>query len=298
MKKLYAFAAAAAVALAANAQTLYITGDGEFANGQWNAATPDQFEVVDGAYQIEVNNVKAFKISTAAGDWDAFNEGCYGCNYGEEPGVAVALETPWSDNINCPWKGDYKIVVAADLSTITLTTTTEKPEDQGAPDLFLRGSMNGWGADEAWQMTCLGGGVYKFVFGDDQAITAEDEWKIADADWNPINIGDAEAAIMLDTETQVHIAGNPANMKLEETCNGVIWLILDLDGETYLAASNDKTYEPDFAEYAEDDAVELVGADNATVTYFNLQGVRVANPSNGIYVKVVGQKASKVLFND
>lgn len=35
-------------------------------------------------------------------------------------------------------------------------------------------------------------------------------------------------------------------------------------------------------------------ADEAPV-YYNLQGVRVANPANGLYIKVVGEKASKVL---
>ena len=34
---------------------------------------------------------------------------------------------------------------------------------------------------------------------------------------------------------------------------------------------------------------------NAPVEYYNLQGVKVANPSNGIFIKVQGNKASKVL---
>jgi hypothetical protein len=34
---------------------------------------------------------------------------------------------------------------------------------------------------------------------------------------------------------------------------------------------------------------------NAPVEYYNLQGVKVTNPSNGIFIKVQGNKASKVL---
>lgn len=34
--------------------------------------------------------------------------------------------------------------------------------------------------------------------------------------------------------------------------------------------------------------------ENAPVVYYNLQGVRVANPQNGVYVRVQGQKATKV----
>lgn len=39
---------------------------------------------------------------------------------------------------------------------------------------------------------------------------------------------------------------------------------------------------------------EIVTSD-AEVEYFNLQGVKVANPSNGLYIRVQGNKASKVL---
>ena len=45
------------------------------------------------------------------------------------------------------------------------------------------------------------------------------------------------------------------------------------------------------------DAVEAAGepAVDAPAVWYNLQGVRVANPSNGIFVKVTGNKAEKVL---
>ncbi|MBQ2839567.1 MAG: hypothetical protein IJE73_08065, partial [Muribaculaceae bacterium] len=40
------------------------------------------------------------------------------------------------------------------------------------------------------------------------------------------------------------------------------------------------------------DGVEVENAD-APVKYYNLQGVEVANPSNGIFIKVQGNKATK-----
>lgn len=43
-------------------------------------------------------------------------------------------------------------------------------------------------------------------------------------------------------------------------------------------------------------AIEEIAADNATVEYFNLQGVKVANPENGIFVKKQGGKATKVVL--
>lgn len=43
-------------------------------------------------------------------------------------------------------------------------------------------------------------------------------------------------------------------------------------------------------------AIEEIAADNAAVEYYNLQGVKVANPENGIFVKKQGAKATKVVL--
>ena len=43
-------------------------------------------------------------------------------------------------------------------------------------------------------------------------------------------------------------------------------------------------------------AIESIAADNAAVEYYNLQGVKVANPENGIFVKKQGAKATKVVL--
>jgi hypothetical protein len=39
----------------------------------------------------------------------------------------------------------------------------------------------------------------------------------------------------------------------------------------------------------------VVDNENAPVEYYNLQGVRVVNPQNGLYIKRQGNKATKVL---
>ena len=43
-------------------------------------------------------------------------------------------------------------------------------------------------------------------------------------------------------------------------------------------------------------AIEEIAADNAPVEYYNLQGVKVANPENGVFVKKQGAKAVKVVL--
>lgn len=42
--------------------------------------------------------------------------------------------------------------------------------------------------------------------------------------------------------------------------------------------------------------VENIGADNAPVEYFNLQGVKIANPEKGIFIKKQGNKTTKVVL--
>ena len=47
---------------------------------------------------------------------------------------------------------------------------------------------------------------------------------------------------------------------------------------------------------ASEAGVENIEIDNnAPAVYYNLQGVKVANPENGVFIKVQGNKASKVL---
>ena len=40
---------------------------------------------------------------------------------------------------------------------------------------------------------------------------------------------------------------------------------------------------------------EIAADENAPVEYFNLQGVRVANPENGLYIRQQGTNVQKVL---
>ena len=39
----------------------------------------------------------------------------------------------------------------------------------------------------------------------------------------------------------------------------------------------------------------IAAEDEVEAVYYNLQGVRVANPANGLYIRVAGDKAEKVI---
>ena len=47
----------------------------------------------------------------------------------------------------------------------------------------------------------------------------------------------------------------------------------------------------------EENAVEEIEVDdNTPAVYYNIQGVKVNNPSNGLFIKVQGNKATKVVL--
>ena len=309
MKKIYAFAAAALCTLAANAQNgapLYATGNATNGLSNWNPEEATEFAYTDGKYTLEVEGLVELKISTAKGTWDDFNAGCYGCNYGKEAGVAVALETPWESNIEAPVEGgDYTIVVAGDLSTITMTMTGGDI-DPNATNLYLRGDMNGWCNEwivenkvvdtesiSAWMFKPMNEAetIYALVFGEGQAIGVGETFKISNPSWSK-NWGGA-TDIMEETASPVYAGGD--NMTTEEEITGCIWLTTDYEGEAYVEVSNDKTYVPEWAEGAGSGVASIATDSNVAVKYFNLQGVQVANPENGLYIVVKGDKTSKVL---
>lgn len=302
MKKIYALAAVACMALAANAQNgapLYATGAGDFAGGTWAPATPDEFTYADGVYTLNVANLTQFKISTVSGAdaedaWAAFNGGALTCVYGDAIDVAVALE-PGDANIATPWKGDYTITVAGDLSTVTLHTDTPEPP-KGATPIFLRGDMNSWGAPAEWELKPLEGneGVYSMTCGEGMLIAVGESFKIADADWNKINLGGgSETVVPLDADFPVFGGADPANLTLAAEWNGVAYLDLRTEGEFYFWLSNDKTAVP--SEWGLSGVADVEIDENVAPVYYNLQGVQVAQPENGLYIVVKGGKAVKTL---
>ncbi len=309
MKKIYMIAAAALVAAAANAQNgapLYITGAGTgFANGSWNAETPDQFRFENNEYVYDGTDLSQFKISTAAGSWDVFNPAALEANVTEND-VWTAL-TPAADpanagNISTPYVAqDPKkgtIYVKADLSEIKVNMIS--PKEEGFIKVFLRGEMNNWGDDlkneagevvttgaelrAAWEFTTTDGITYTFSCKEGQEILAGQGFKIADANWDIVNYGCPE-----EIEMEVPYVCNyndQANMMLAEDWNGSVTLVInEPKGPAEVTFSSEPV-----------GAVEGIEVDNnAAAVYYNLQGVRVANPENGLFIVVKGGKATKAI---
>ena len=122
---------------------LYIVGNSS-AIGDWDPVKAAEFTNNGNNYTITLDeNVTAFKISTGKGDisgnWDAFDAGNLTTNEAITNGGTVKLTAQHGGNFVLPWAGVWNITVAADLSTLTATTSTPQP-------LYIVGNSDNVGA--------------------------------------------------------------------------------------------------------------------------------------------------------
>ncbi|MCM1368760.1 MAG: hypothetical protein NC204_00110 [Candidatus Amulumruptor caecigallinarius] len=312
MKKIYAIALLAGAALSANAQNgapLYLTGDSNSFGATWAPSSPAEMLYNNGVYTFLAEGCGAIKVSTAKsaveGQWDEFNAGALCVDggpaaYGTEQGVVVPL-VQGDANINTPWFGDWTIEIAGDLSTIKLTTTTPKPNDTSLK-LYFRGDINNWGNDGVESLANYTWEAYEgsetiFKYTAPITIPAGQGWKISTApNWNDLyNYGDG-GLIMLEVETELACGGGTSGQPFEEDFNGVGYLnIVEPAGNVpaIIWFSNDKDAECPF----EVGGVEGITVENANapVEIYNLQGVRVNEATNGIFIVKQGDKVTKIV---
>lgn len=290
MKKFYTLAAAAVVALGANAQ-LYFVGNGE--GLAWEPGSPMVVNLENGKYTVTIKNLSEFKMSSAMGTWDEFNAGalyCAGLLDEANLGKPLSLELNSGSNNSTPWKGDYTLVISEDLTTLTATTTTPKPT--GFTPIYLRGDMNDWlnsGDKTLWQMETSDGITYWFDCKDATKIAAGTAFKIADADWSAYNYSAADVIYPID---------EPVEWKFNVEDNGIMYEDYTGTIKIEIPAPRQNAQCTVYSTIVEhgSSAVENIAVDaNAPKEYFNLQGVRVANPENGLFIVRQGKKISKVL---
>lgn len=312
MKKFYVLAAAAAIAMSATAQDkLYVVGNW---GGENHFVGADQkvFEKTGDNYVFQIEALSAFKMSTVSlaqpgqddegnptmiDDWDNFNANAYGCDYGFKTDVVKEITKGFNGNIACPYVSNYTVTVSGDLTTVQLTPSGPNPD--GNFRVFFRGDMNNWDEITDWEFKLIDEKnlIYKFECGAEQSIAANSIFKIADANWGSINFGmpqkvDEEGNIVnydffpLE-ESLVLVYNNSQNLTLGEEFYGVAYFNL---AEKMLYMSNEADAENPFA------AVNEITVDNnAPAAYYTIQGVRVSEPANGLYIVVKDGKATKVI---
>ena len=289
-------------------EILYVVGNvnnGDFAANNTVALAKGASE---GTYEGEVTFTGAlgtadsyFGLSTATGataaDWDGL-----GIRYGAPTANAVPTEEPSAIvKGDKSWKvanGTVTVKVSLVDMTISVIGGTE-PEPEVPAALYIIGNVNGtaWSTETPVEMTKEGNKFTAEAVVDDagEGFGYFSFCTVTGEDWNAVNSGDrfgpAEADEVVAVET-------PAPMTLyKEGVNAsacASWMI----------AANDEyhkyvfTVDFDTMTVTVDmlSGVASVGQEIETeAVYYNLQGVRVDNPANGVFVRVAGGKATKIV---
>lgn len=284
MKKLYSFLAALFVCVAANAQ-LYICGTGSV-NGttlNWVPAEAVQLTAAtDGTYTFTVVGATSIKLSTTGGDdWAAFNAGSVGV-YNVAVGMNELITEGFDDlaNTEFPWLGDWTVKVNIAAKTFEASTTTPKPS---SVKLYLVGVIAGlpesWenGFIESHELKTTDGVLYTL---EGVRFAAEDKFKIAGQGWSP-NIGAAGSnnSVYPGNVLTLEKGSNPGDLKVMVPYTGLVSYNFETDDFVLGTLAG----------------IESVEAETVAPVYYNLQGVRVENAENGVFIEVRGNKVAKVI---
>ena len=309
MKKFYAFAFAALATMSMSAQ-IYVVGEGEGLG--WDLPGMEVQAKTDGVYEFTVKDLSVFKASknnTTTWDGDeGFDAGCYGPGENMFSGFKVYPDgqtfdmVPWGSNINLPYKGEYTITMDFNNMKFTALAITPTPDDyeEKFPQVYVRGNMNDWGAVSEWELTIdtENSGTfpnYPWVYTlelDEEGIQGGVSFKIADSSWGSINYG-GTSALMVTGEEWTPLDYNGGDLTLEEDAHEMtLWFCIYGFNKAVIKFGGE--YFP----YGDDEGgvADVVFDANAPVEYFNLQGVRVANPENGLFIRRQGNTVTKVVL--
>ncbi len=265
-------------------------------NGTWDPAAPLEIPYVDGVYKLE--NVtftnSEFKLSTAKGDWNAFDAGviCAANDAIVEINTPTALYVGGNANIKIAATGTYDVEIDLENNTITLIGEIVYPET-----VYMIGNLGegfNWNTnDDSHFLTPVEGsnGVYEIkgvtlvpTSGSTEAFFSFTT--AIGADWPDVNAapryGAVEEGATPVLGEAIAVASEGGATKSWKLAAGTYNMVLDLANMTLTVT--EKT-----------SGIEGIEAENAPAVYYNLQGVEVENPENGVYIRVQGGKASKVL---
>lgn len=288
--RIFAMAAvvSAAVATASAQDPVYITGNVPGLTATWNPEEPSTLTYADGVYTYDMTGAKqgqAFKLSTAKGDWTVFNAAAFGMaddnsNYTLPLNTAVTWKEDKCGNMVVPATGDFKLVVNMDAKTLELQgegTYTDVFE------IYVLGDASEWKANDAYKFNFVeknasGENVYELTLPNGLL----GEFKVATADWNAVNYGVYDKSMEVGQTTELRYNANNISSAITESIKLTFYHNLDSNQSSWLKVDR----------YSGIGDIDAEAA--ATPVFYNLQGVRVDRPANGVYIKVAGDKVSKV----
>lgn len=167
----------------------------------------------------------------------------------------------------------------------------------GSKTLYIVGDLTNWAQGAEFTKD---GGIYTLSV--DGQI--EGAFKLYDGTWD-YNFGsgldlttDPEATLPADTECDAWFNGSnfvfaPATLADGQTVakTNITFSYVYGSDEAYSSVPSTIVLTYELAS-----GVEIVAEEEAPAVYYNLQGVKVENPSNGVFIQVRGNKASKVVI--
>ena len=288
LRKVMAALMAAVVALGVSAQNLYIFGS---FNG-WDPANSIEMWQENGVYimeDIEFGAGGNFGLATIqSSDWDAVNANRYG--FEEDNAKAVEGQAmkivKGAGAIQVPAAGIYNIYV--NLSAMTVTLKKSGDVVINVPNqLYAVGNLSAgsWDPATAVELTKEGNIFYGEVTftgaGDGYSYFAVSGGK---GDWTSVNaarFAPVAGEVAFNLDEKVEFDRGEAAFKV--VAEGTYFINVDFDSMTVWVSS-------------EAAGVEAIEVETATPVYYNLQGVEVANPQNGLFIVKQGNKVSKQII--
>lgn len=286
MKKFLLSVAAVAMTLPVFAAKWAVVGAYTDPNWNFDASTVLEGEGDELSCTID-KLIPGFKIVDVEAGWDSQ----LGTSEGVVMDTPVVLEgkidgkdapnITFGDNILEVTNAKVTFVVST--STLTITGEVKK----GFPELYATGSFCSWndpGTGDAVLMTVdEATGIYtgKLNLGESGKV----EFKLAGKGWSN-EICAPEDGVEVTADAAVAVTKGGKN--LTTTLTGEQTLVFNIN-----------TMKMTFGDPAlttQEDGINNVAVDNnAEAVYYNLQGVRVANPQGGIFIVKRGNEVSKVL---
>jgi len=186
--------------------TIYVRGD---LNG-WGETDPMMHtgaSIYSATVSVTEEGDKAFKVASA--DWNTVNLGAIDSNIAENQWSELLSGS--NDNFSFNFDmTDYTFLVdASDFDTQLVSIF--KSQLFGDNTVYIRGTMNDWGTDNA--LAYQGNGIYSTTL---DLIAGDYMFKFADSDWSTFNFGGNHAVTIGRNYTQIESGGGDIPLTITE----------------------------------------------------------------------------------
>lgn len=242
---------------------IYIVGSGD--GMTWNPKEATVVEKKDGMYTFTLTNVSDFRISyndaSGAEDdgWNTFNEG----SIGAVPYFGQYVETNSGTNNISVMGGNFTVEMTDDMLAMCVTCNEFTYDN-----IYLVGGETGWGFEDNYKMTHMEGTKFYINLNN---FPANSGFKLANGGWGTPNYGITEA---VEAGKGYNLVETNDEIRFKDAFTGSIVLEILGPQNAYAVFSAEQV-----------GMIESVAASEGAKEYYNLQGIRIADPQNGLFIE-------------